>query len=533
VSPAARDSGRAALLETYSSVQALLHQLAELYRCEDEGATYDKAVDVLRRHFPVHHHRVYARSGPAFAVAREPQTALTALVAPVEAAELAFSADQRGVSFVPYDVPDRPSPAIKGRLLVPIEAGPASGARLAAGPVEVAAVLVLFVDLDLALDRHALEVAEHVGQAIASTLDKIRLLVSVRSQTDLLDNVLESIPLGLVAIDLSDRIITFNRNAELMLGIRRFYVMKARYDEVLPERLSEVLRSMLLLTLKEQGTVNYELEHPLDAKTTVSLGLTSSTIYDRGNRPTGVLFVCRDLALTREVEKLRKLDQLKDEFVHTVSHELKTPLTAILGGTEILLLDASKFDREQLELMNIVDEGARRLRTLINDLLDLSKLEGGGIELARSEAMLAELADATIEMLSIRGNCTVVRDYAPGLRPIGVDRDKIRQVLENLLSNAIKYSPDGGTITVRIHLADGGAAQQVDVVDQGIGLAPDDHERVFEKFYRVNASRTAEVEGTGLGLSITRHIVEMHRGRIWVSSELGKGSTFSFAIPVH
>jgi signal transduction histidine kinase len=247
--------------------------------------------------------------------------------------------------------------------------------------------------------------------------------------------------------------------------------------------------------------------------------------------PIGVLFIGRDLALSREVDKLRRLDQLKDEFVHTVSHELKTPLTAILGGTEILMLDLQRLEPDQRELLQIVDEGSRRLRTLIDDLLDLSRLEGGRVELYLSDEQLSQIADQTIHFLAARGPHRVEREYRSVPR-VRVDRDKIRQVFENLLSNAIKYSPGGGAITIRITQTEGGEAIQVDIADQGIGIARDQQAKVFEKFYRVDASTTAQVEGTGLGLSITQHLVELHGGKIWLDSAPGRGSTFSFTIPL-
>lgn len=533
-----RPPEREALLETYVDVQRLLQQLAELYRCEQESETFATAAGILSTHFPVLHYRalVGVRPEPTadvhFLVTREPDGPLGALPA-VDQAEVDYALGRRRPALIPFGDAEpvgalvKSPEALRGRLLIPIETR--RGAP---------AVLVLYVGLDDSTERYALEVAAHVGAAMSSTLDKVRLLAATRAQSDLLDNVLESVPLGLVAVDMEDRITTFNRNAELLLGIQRFYVLRARYEQVLPGRLPEVFRSMQLMTLREQGTVKHELDLVDEDGEELSLGLTTSIIYGRDKAPQGVLFVLRDLALTREVEKLRKLDQMKDEFVHTVSHELKTPLTAILGGTEILMLDPSKLDPEQSELLGIVDDGARRLRTLINDLLDLSRLEGGGVDLAESEAQLSELVDATCDLLRRQGragNCAIERDYAEGLMPLVLDRDKIRQVLENLVSNAIKYSPAGGTITVRIARYDDpelGEMQRVDVTDQGIGVGPDDLERIFDKFFRVNASITAEVEGTGLGLSITRHIVEMHGGRIWVESELGEGSTFSFALPV-
>lgn len=497
----------------------LLAQLGELASCQTVNDAVARALAVLESHIVVHDARcMLLREGRLVELELDDDSGAPPLLADLrpelDPAELAFVIRRGKPALVALPEPQGP---IRSRLLIPLRGRRPLG------------VLALFVELDETTERSLIEVAGYVGLTLASTIERSRLLGDIRRQSDLVDNVLESIPLGLIAVDLEDRIIGFNRAAELLFGIERFIAMYNRTGAVLPERVAEVVGSMVLMTLKEEGTVNYELEHqPGPEAEPLSLGLTSSIIYDRSREAQGVLLICRDLALSREVEKLRQLDQLKDEFVHTVSHELKTPLTAILGGTEILMLDESRLDGDQQELLGIVDEGARRLRTLIDDLLDLSRLEDGRVELLYSEQSLPDLVDLTLELVASRSNCSIERDYQLTDKVL-LDRDKIRQVLENLISNAVKYSPEGGTISVRVSLEE--AQARVDVSDTGIGIPGDRLSKVFDKFYRVDASTTAQVEGTGLGLSITRHLIEMHGGRLWVESELGEGSTFSFTIP--
>lgn len=514
------------LLRAHADRRILLDQLDEFHRIDDRNEAFGKAVEVLQQFVPVRHHRILLQEGRGRTLRRyrEPETALDQSLLVLGEEELSFVIEQGRASLIPLDPaehPDLVAQEIRGHLLVPLLAR-----------TGVLGMIALFVSLDETSNQFVMELADHVGRAVASTLEKIRLNENLRTQSDLMDNVLESVPHAMIAVDLDDQIITLNRNAELMFDIRRFFAIKEQYQNVLPEKVAVVFRSLVLMTLKGRGTVNYELEHQIGDKTSLTIGISTSIIHDRDGNKQGVLFICRDLSLTREVEKLRELDKMKSEFVHTVSHELKTPLTAILGGTEILLTDRDKLDAEQQEIVQIVEDGGKRLQRLITDLLDLSKLESGRIDLQEAENQLTEVADETLALLAGRSaKHQLLTDYEPDLPRILFDRNKIQQVMENLVSNAIKYSPGGGKVTVKIATGEDNHLQ-VDVADHGMGIPADALERVFEKFYRVDSSSTAEIEGTGLGLSIVKHIVEMHGGKIWVTSQVGRGSTFSFKLPI-
>ncbi len=512
------------LIKLHADNLVLLSRLGELHRMEQRGDLLTRAVQALDPYFEIAYHQVLTYDPMSHSFERIVSSSET-LDDPM------FALDDEELSFVVKNRTSALIPVDEARKTEFVEHGVRSILYLPlATHTTVMGAMVLYVGKDEFSSRFALEAAEHVGQAVTSTFEKIRMHNNLCAQSDLMDNIMESIPHGMIAVDLDDRIITLNRNAEMMFGIRRFLVLKEDFRSVLPDELAAVFSSLSLMALEGTGPANYELDHQLDDRTQLTIGISTSCIFDREGNQSGVLYICRDLSLSREVEKLRELDEMKSEFVHTVSHELKTPLTAIIGGTEILLF-SEDLDTETREIVEIVDEGAKRLKSLISDLLDLSTLESGQVDLNEDEHRIAEVAEETLALLVNRGPCTLVREFEPDIPRILFDRAKIKQVMENLVSNAIKYSPDGGTVVLRIFTtADN--HQQVSICDQGIGIPAAQLGNVFQKFFRVDSSNTAEIEGTGLGLSITKHIIEMHGGTIWVESVVGEGSTFNFKLPI-
>jgi signal transduction histidine kinase len=241
--------------------------------------------------------------------------------------------------------------------------------------------------------------------------------------------------------------------------------------------------------------------------------------------------------LFREVEvKSRALEvasQHKSEFLASMSHELRTPLNAIIGFSDVLLEGMfGETNEKQTEYLRDILASGQHLLSLINDILDLSKIEAGRMELEVAAFDLpAAIDDALLLMRerAARREITLGRHIDERLGEIHGDQRKVKQVLLNLLSNAVKFTPEGGRIDVRAGLADGSA--EISVTDTGIGIADEDHEAVFEEFRQVGAA-DKKAEGTGLGLALCRKFVELHGGRIWVKSQLGAGSTFTFTLPL-
>jgi CheY-like chemotaxis protein len=218
-----------------------------------------------------------------------------------------------------------------------------------------------------------------------------------------------------------------------------------------------------------------------------------------------------------------------------MSHELRTPLNAVIGFSE--MLNARYFGdltAKQAEYVNDIHGSGKHLLSLINDILDLSKIEAGRMELETGEFDLRAALDNALTLVrerAQRGGVALRLETDPALRAIDGDERKLKQVVLNLLSNAVKFTPRGGAVSVVAKRANGAA--EIAVTDTGVGIAPADQPKVFERFKQVGDTLTDKPKGTGLGLPICKEIVEHHGGHVWVESEIGKGSTFSFSLPVH
>jgi signal transduction histidine kinase len=235
-------------------------------------------------------------------------------------------------------------------------------------------------------------------------------------------------------------------------------------------------------------------------------------------------------------EKSRQLevaDRHKSEFLASMSHELRTPLNAVIGFSEVLLDRMfGELNPKQDEYLQDILASGRHLLSLINDILDLAKIEAGRMELEVTDFHLPQAIDNAITLIrerAARRAITLEVDVDPRLGEIKGDERKVKQVLLNLLSNAIKFTPEGGRVKVQAGLADGFA--EISVIDTGVGIAPEDHEAVFEEFRQVGSDYAKKHEGTGLGLTLSRRFVELHGGKIWVKSQLGQGATFTFTLP--
>jgi len=241
--------------------------------------------------------------------------------------------------------------------------------------------------------------------------------------------------------------------------------------------------------------------------------------------------------LFRELaDKSRQLEvasQHKSEFLANMSHELRTPLNAIIGFSEVLTDRMfGEVNEKQEEYLKDIYGSGQHLLSLINDILDLSKIEAGRMELELTDFDLPTALDNAIMLVrerAARHGISLHKSFDERLGQIQADERKVRQVVLNLLSNAIKFTPEGGRIEVLAAPKDG--AVEVSVSDTGVGIAPEDQETVFEEFRQVGTA-AKKVEGTGLGLTLCRRFVELHGGRIWVKSELGVGSMFTFSLPL-
>ena len=233
-----------------------------------------------------------------------------------------------------------------------------------------------------------------------------------------------------------------------------------------------------------------------------------------------------------DITGLRRLEKVRQDFVANVSHELRTPVSTIRGYAETLLEGALEDKAHAREFLRIIYDDAERLTKLINDLLDLSRIESGKMKLALEGCSLEAVVDKVLtgmEKEAHKNSVTLKKEIPPRLAKARIDEAAIAQVLFNLVENAVKYNNAGGSVTITARETDRGV--EVSVTDTGIGIPQEDIPRIFERFYRVDKARSRELGGTGLGLSIVKHIIHAHRGEITVESKPGGGSTFLFTLP--
>ncbi len=378
---------------------------------------------------------------------------------------------------------------------------------------------------------------ESFGGTLLRLLADLSVQRDVRATAQVLDRVVESLPHATVVVDgEEERMLAWNANAEFLFGFRRVLALGESYASILPADLVETVADLLAATRVGSDVVERDVEHRLDDATVIRVGVSCAPLTDRDGTRRGFVLIFRDRSLAMEMERLEEANRLKTDFVEAVSHEFKTPLTSILGTCEILGFEKETLSADVVDSIDTIERGARRLRELVADLLDVARLEGGRVVLERNRcdptALVADAVEAG-EVYAKGGSHTFDLRIDDDLgRPLW-DSAKVRQVLVNLMTNAVKYSPEGGSVRVTVERRDdesGLDSIRFRVKDEGLGIPAAKLRRIWEKFVRIHPRGTAP--GTGLGLAITKLIVELHGGRIDVASEgEGKGSTFTVWLP--
>lgn len=337
---------------------------------------------------------------------------------------------------------------------------------------------------------------------------RVRLEVTLASLTD-----------GVVITDNDERVMRLNRAAAGMMG--------ARSATAVGHPLIEVARDHDLSALLDAALTDPPGTKPRQA--TIELGRTRRVIDATAQRVTGAGEPL-GLVVLRDVTEMRRLESVRREFVANVSHELRTPLTSIKALVETLEAGAADDPEVSTDFFRRIVGEVDRLATLVDELLDLARLESGRLVLHREFLPPARVIADTVERLAsqlARARLQLNLEVSDGLPLMPMDQARIEQVLLNLIHNAIKFTPPGGVITVRAELNEDWL--RIDVQDTGVGVAADDLPRLFERFYKTDRAR--HTVGTGLGLAIAKHIVQAHGGEIWADSEPGRGAMFSFTVP--
>jgi PAS domain S-box-containing protein len=364
---------------------------------------------------------------------------------------------------------------------------------------------------------------------IAGAVVAQRLFRQLEGERVRSSSILDSIPDGAVTTNVGGTVVSVNRAMQTLAGWNADEVVGRPFPEVYrlvshedhpvdwrAEFLDKVVASRTVVT-----THGYDVGLVTKAGKTVPVSHMLAPILGRGGGLVGCVSVVRDVAYEKE------LDQMKSSLISTVSHELRTPLTMIQGFSELLLTRSMAPERER-EALSRINASSERLARLIDDLLSVSRIESGRLVARTAPLDLAEVAREVVALFADQRQVDVsaIKD----LPLVMADRDMVVQILTNLVSNAVKYSPEGAPVSVAI----GWAADTVvaTVEDRGIGLSREELSKLFQKFARADRKEVREVGGTGLGLYITKSLVEMQGGRVWAESEPGRGSRFSFSLPV-
>jgi len=351
----------------------------------------------------------------------------------------------------------------------------------------------------------------------ASRLD--RTIRTLTEERNLSSAILGSMVEGVAVVNSSERLLFANQGFAEILGL-----------DVPPESgkaLVEVVRQTELIEAVRQvlcGEPRVEAEIVTGTLRQHCFAVTVAAV--RAAETSGAVVVLHDIT------DLRKLERVRRDFVANVSHEFKTPLTAIQGFAETLLAGAMDDPQNRVRFLEIILEHSRRLTRLTDDLLKLSKMDADRLETEIRCVSVKQLIENSVEMVGHRAaekDLRIIVNLPEHLPDIAGDRLRLSEVLQNLLDNSIQYTLPGGQILVSA----GAEGNEVvfTISDTGIGIPKADQPRIFERFYRVDAARSREAGGTGLGLSIAKHIIEVHDGRIWVESEIGQGSDFHFSVP--
>ena len=361
--------------------------------------------------------------------------------------------------------------------------------------------------------------AETMNQMAAQLEERLQTVSKERNQREA---VLSSMVEGVLAVDTDGHIISLNKAAAQFFNVFQ--------PETAPGRsIEEVFRNVKLQRFVAEvleGQETRECELVVQNNQTYYLQARGTNLLGLQNRRIGAVVVFND------VSRLRRLENLRRDFVANVSHELKTPITSIKGFVETLLDGAIKDPVEAERFLKIVAKHADRLNAIIEDLLMLSRLEQGGKEgMEMQKAGLCGLMNSAVEVCARRAaekNITICVECPEELTAV-VNPPLIEQALINLIGNAVKYSADGKNVVVGVHAENDGIV--LSVKDHGYGIEKEHLDRLFERFYRVDKGRSRQEGGTGLGLSIVKHIAQAHGGTVSVQSRYGEGSTFSIFLP--
>ncbi|MCU0651141.1 MAG: cell wall metabolism sensor histidine kinase WalK [Candidatus Omnitrophica bacterium] len=373
---------------------------------------------------------------------------------------------------------------------------------------------------------------DRLKNSFAQAADKLENLEKknkrIHDEKQRIDNIVHNMAEGMVVVDSQGKIVLVNQTAQAMLGITKDDVGKYLKDVVKDEHLLTVTKS---ISADTESVVEKDIEFVSNNESTKRVLRTSSAVVEDPNGNTvGMVTTLNDITRQKEVERL------KGEFLANVSHELRTPLVAIEKSVSMMLdQSAGQVSDTQKQFLTIAERNLKRLTLLINDLLDLSKLEAQKMKISPALVNPSQVIDEAVNSLDSWAktkSVSIEKVIADGLPLISIDPNRIIQVLINLIGNAIKFTPSAGKITVSCTQSIEQGIVTIRVQDTGVGIPQEDLSKIFDKFYQTRERPSSDICGTGIGLTIVKEIVELHGGKVWAESEHGKGAAFIFTLPL-
>ncbi|WP_425562814.1 PAS domain S-box protein [Mucilaginibacter panaciglaebae] len=369
------------------------------------------------------------------------------------------------------------------------------------------------------------EFENEVPMRFLGTVLDITGLKQVEEQSARLAAIITSSDDAIISKTLESVIMSWNDAAQRMFGYTADEMIGETMYKLIPTDRQEE-EPMILSRLKRGERVeHFETKRQAKDGRLIDVSLTISPINDNKGNIIGVSNIARDIS-ERKQDEARKND-----FIGMVSHELKTPLTSLSAILQVLntKLKRSK-DGFVPEALNRANQQVKKMSTMINGFLNISRLESGKIQIDKQAFIIGDLIKEVIAEISLTGVAHIIELQSCDNVVIHADREKIFSVLTNLLSNAVKYSPKGSNVLINCNQQDGKVL--VSVSDEGLGIRPEDRDHIFDRYYRVESSRTRHISGFGIGLYLSAEIIQRHDGEIWVDSKSGKGSTFYFSLPL-
>ena len=416
---------------------------------------------------------------------------------------------------------------------------------------DLCGVMMLFhTDYNYFIDDH-LQLLNAAAPMIATAINNAQLYAVIAEQAEQLGDLLKTVQTeaskneaivagigdGVLVLDANDNIQLINPAALEIFGRAEDNLTSSNLEQVLyanPKNVTERLANDLYqnitsydLSLDKALTHNTADDFRVQVEDRVVVITLSSIVLTKNSEPSR-------LVVLRDISREAQLDRIKTEFISTVSHELRTPLTSIKGYTDLLTNPkVGELNNRQHDFLDIIQSNAERLSNLVNDILDISRIDGGKVNLDLQTIAITPLIQTVLKDFTFEieeKGLSLVKNIPPNLPFIYADPNRVTQILANLVSNAVKYTHPNGQLELNVQVVDN--FMQFDIKDTGLGLSEADQQHVFERFFRAERDADSLVDGTGLGLSIAQMFVRLMGGSIWLESELGVGSIFSFTLPL-